>query len=441
MSPETNPRRILLTDTTRWSCAPRLGMALAKAGAEVFALCPIPGHPMAKTHAVRQVFPYRPLQPLPALRAAIAACDPQIVIPFDDLGVQHLHELHREAEREGFSGREIVELVERSLGAAASFAVVSSRADLLQLAESLGLRVPQTAVVHDLAELQVWGVGHELPWVLKADGTWGGRGVRMANSWNEADRQLRELTRPLGAVGAVKRLALNRDQFWLRSWWKRVKPPVIVQEHIEGRPANCAVVCWQGKVLAGIGVEVLNAQMEKGPAAVVRVVENREMMMAAERLAGELGLSGFFGLDFMIENGSGKLYLIEMNPRCTPLCHLQLGEGRDMVAALWAELSGVPQPPATAVTENDFIAYFPQAWSFKSRFLDASFQDVPSGEPELLQQMLHPWPERRWLARVFDRLRKRQLRASQDEGCVFEEALASSRLAGCSTGGRLVPSN
>jgi predicted ATP-grasp superfamily ATP-dependent carboligase len=127
-------------------------------------------------------------------------------------------------------------------------------------------------------------------------------------------------------------------------------------------------------------------------------------MLAAERIARRLRLSGFFGLDFIMETGSGAAYLIEMNPRCTPLCHLQFGKGRDMVGALRAQLSGEPVRDAPPVTLNDLIAYFPQAWNCKSEFLDSCYQDVPQGEPELVQELLRPWPDRSLLFRAGSRL-------------------------------------
>ncbi len=242
--------------------------------------------------------------------------------------------------------------------------------------------------------------GSSLPWVLKADGTFGGRGVKVAHGLEQAKYFFLELSRLFGTGRVLKRLCVNRDPFWLRPWWNRVKPPVVIQSYIQGRPANCAVVCSRGKVLAGFGVEVVSADGLTGPASVVRVVENPEMMRCAGRIAGRLGLSGFFGLDFMIEDGSGDLYLIEMNPRCTPLCHLRLGKGRDMVGALLAQLSGQPLPETPPVTHNDMIAYFPQAWTSKSEFLQSSFQDIPQGEPELIRELLQPWPDRSFLFRA-----------------------------------------
>jgi predicted ATP-grasp superfamily ATP-dependent carboligase len=209
-----------------------------------------------------------------------------------------------------------------------------------------------------------------------------------------------QLNRLYKSTRVLKRFVFNRDPFWIRPWWLSVRPSIIAQAYVEGRPANCAVVCWEGKVLAGIGVEVISSAGQTGPATVVRAVNNCEMMEAAARIAKRLSLSGFFGLDFMIANGTDDAYLIEMNPRCTTLCHLQLGKGRNMVGALWAQLSGQPTPETPPVTENGLIAYFPQAWNSKEQLLESSFQDIPKDEPELVAQLLRPWPNRTLLYRL-----------------------------------------
>jgi hypothetical protein len=127
-------------------------------------------------------------------------------------------------------------------------------------------------------------------------------------------------------------------------------------------------------------------------------------MFAAERVAARLGLSGFFGLDFMIEAGTGTSYLIEMNPRTTPLCHLRMGKRRDMAGALWAQLSGQPFQEAPPMTQNKIIAYFPDACN--SELLQSCFQDIPQGEPELVQELLRPWPNSTMLFRLFSRLKR-----------------------------------
>jgi hypothetical protein len=118
------------------------------------------------------------------------------------------------------------------------------------------------------------------------------------------------------------------------------------------------------------------------------------MAHAAERIARRLKLSGFFGLDFVIHGESGIPYLIEINARATPLCHLQLGKGRDLIEGLYAQVSGQTVRHIPPVTLNDVIAYFPQACNYQSELSESTYLDIPQGEPDLVQELLRPWPVR-----------------------------------------------
>jgi hypothetical protein len=358
------------------------------------------------------------------LTVAIEATEPQIIVPCDDRGVRHLHELYARASSQGKGGSKIAALIERSVGSPEGYPVVSSRYRLLRFAREEGIRVPHTIPISVIDDFESWSAQQTFPWVLKADGTWGGGGVRFANTREQAEECFWELTQPPQAGEVIKRLIMNRDRLRLWTWWDRSKPVISVQSHIRGRPANCAVVCWEGRVLAGIGVEVVSAEGRQGPAIVVRVVDNAEMMLAAERIARRLCLSGFFGLDFMIEDRTNATYLIEMNPRCTPLCHLQLGKGRDLVGSLQSQLTGRSFRDTPPVTRNDMIAYFPRAWTLQSEFLQSSFQDVPQDEPELIQALLYPWSERSLVGRAVDSLRRLR-RKDSARGCVFPAAAGS----------------
>jgi len=385
------PLRVLLTDTGRWAASARLAIGLYKAGTCVSLLCPS-HHPALKARGIAETFHFSSLHPLDSLQAAIEATTPAIVIPCDDRCVELLHELYARASLHGKD--DIVALILRSLGGVGSFSTVSSRYELLNIAREEGIRVPETYEIETQGDLDRLQRTQGFPWVMKVDGTSGGQGVRFVQTAGEADRFFLEAKRWYRTARIIKRLVINRDLFLLRPWWRGSKPAVTAQACIQGRPANCAVVCWKGRVLAGIGVDAVSAEGATGPASVVRVVDNPDMMLAAERIARRLSLSGFFGLDFMIEEGRGTTYLIEMNPRSTPLCHLRLGKGRDMIAALCAQLSGEPLAELAPETENDLIAYFPQAWTSKSEYLQSSFQDIPRDEPELTEDLLHPWPNR-----------------------------------------------
>ena len=392
--------RALLTATNRWPSPSRIAIGLAKAGCNVSAVCPTRGHPLLCTRAVQRTFPYSSLRPLESLMAAIAAATPDIIIPSDDRGVQHLHELHACAGRLGPRGAGLAHLIEYSLGPSESYATVSSRYDLLRIAREEGVRIPDTKSVKTEDDLKSWQTEHSLPWVLKGDGTFGGKGVKIAQTEEEAEKFFSDISRLFGAARVIKRAIINRDPFWLRPWWNNHRPAVSVQSYIQGRPANCALVCWKGEVMGVIGAEVVSSEGQTGPAEIVRVINNAEMDFAAERIARRLGLSGFFGLDFIIEEDTGATYLIELNPRCTPLSHLQLGAGRDLMEALGAKLSGRPVRETPPVTKNDLIAYFPQILQCKSELLPSSFHDIPEGEPELVEDLRRPWPDRHLLYRA-----------------------------------------
>jgi hypothetical protein len=140
-------------------------------------------------------------------------------------------------------------------------------------------------------------------------------------------------------------------------------------------------------VLAALHFEVIEKRSAAGPATVVRWIENNDIATAAEKMVRRLNLSGVHGFDFMLEEQTGKAYLIEMNPRATQVGHLALGPGRDIPAALYAALSGKVPQSAPAVTENDTIALFPQEWirDPESSFLQSAYHDIPWGEPEFVR--------------------------------------------------------
>jgi len=393
----------------------RLAIELANAGCNVYVLCPTLGHPAHKAQDVSETYRYSISRPVASLLTAIESSRPDIIVPCDDLAVQHLHQSHVIARKKGSA--KTADLVESSLGPPDSFSIVSSRYELLRMAADNGLLTPRTCAIRDIEDLRSNGDMPTFPWVLKADGTWGGSGVRIAHDRQEAERLFLQLQRRRDAFSTFRQLLTSRSRaaaFF--SWTRRPKVSVIAQSHIEGRPANCAVVCWKGRVLAGIGVDVISSQGVKGPAVIVRPIDSREMMEAAAFIARRLKLTGFFGLDFMVESGTNLTYLIEMNPRCTPLCHLQLGEGKDLIGALTAELQGTSCRRLPPVTTCKMIAYFPQAEICRSRFLPISFNDMPEAAPGLVEELLHPWSDRGVVGRLLDRIRR-----SAQSGCIVEE--------------------
>jgi hypothetical protein len=136
-------------------------------------------------------------------------------------------------------------------------------------------------------------------------------------------------------------------------------------------------------------VEALHTRDAVGSSTIVRTIDHPEIAHTSKQLIRQLGLSGFYGLDFILEDGTGYAHLIEMNARATPISHLALGPGRDLVAALNAKLHGNPHPAAQSVTAKSVIALFPDALLLApdSKYLSDSYHDVPWEEPDLVQEL------------------------------------------------------
>jgi len=389
---------VLIAASTR-SGAARVAMAFAELGCHVEAICWFCG-PLAHTSAVRRIHRYSPLRPLAALRRALAQAQPDLVVPCDDRAASHLLTLHDQYVAAGAHAPAAV--IARSLGDVAALRAVAGRAAFAGLAREAGVRVPLTLAVADAAQLRAAIARVGLPAMLKVDGTWGGTGVVRVDSLAEAERAFARLSGRVGALRALKRLAVNRDPFWLLPWLRGERPVVNVQAFIPGRPANCVVSCRQGEVLAIIQAEVMVTRHPTGPAAVVRIVDHAEMAAAARRIVGRCRMSGFCGLDFVIEEATGALHLIEMNPRITPLGHLALDRGRDPVGAWVAGQAGRGGVARAPITAAQVVAFFPQAWWLDPANPDlaTAYHDVPWTEPALVRELvrLSPW-DVGWLAR------------------------------------------
>ncbi|PYX10834.1 MAG: hypothetical protein DMG88_01030 [Acidobacteria bacterium] len=391
---------VLLATTSSWFPTARLAVALAHAGFTVDAVCP-PRHPLDKTSAVRQMCAYHGLTPLRSFADAVAATKPDFILPGDDLATRHLHHLHgRECAQER-AGSEICNLIERSLGAPESFAIVYARTAFMRLAQEEGIRVPQTETISNTHDLRAWLAQMGFPTVLKADCTSGGEGVRVVHTIEEAEHAYRRLQAPPLLARAAKRALVDQDKTLVWPSLLRRRPVVNGQAFVAGREATSTVACWNGVVLAGLHFEVLKKRSSAGPATVMRLIENAEMTAAAEKIARRLNLSGVHGLDFMLEADTGNAFLIEINPRSTQVGHLTLGPGRDLPAALYAAVSGQAVQPAAKLTEKDTIALFPHEWlqDPASSFLQSGYHDVPWQEPELVRACVRKRPKIGWYSR------------------------------------------
>ena len=365
-------------------------------------LCP-PRHPLVHVRGLDGIHQHRGTDSVAMLRRVLDEVSPDVVVPGDDGVVAQLHALHTAAP-------ELRALIERSLGPAASYRIADSRHGLMTLATELGLRAPRTQRVSSADDLACWHRDVSPSAVLKVDGSCGGAGVRISHSIDESLRAWKELRTRLDVATAWKRHIVDRDP--LAHWTRlnRTAPEITIQELIPGQPANTMFACREGRILALVSVAVLASEGPTGAAIIVRLVDDPDMARAAAAIAQALRLTGFYGLDFILEDGSGRPHLIEMNSRCTQLGHLDLPGRGSLAAAFCAELRG-ELPRERKPIRSETIAFFPQVGlgGASPIRLEGIHHDVPWDEAALLAELLHdPWPQRHWLARIYHALRPLQ---------------------------------
>jgi glutathione synthase/RimK-type ligase-like ATP-grasp enzyme len=383
-------------------------MAFAELDCRVDVLCPR-GHPATLTRAVARTLSYSPLRALHSVQHAIQASAPDLVIPCDDEAAADLQRLFVwTQERDPPSARALQALVERSLGAPGACTLATDRGRLMSIAAEEGVRIPATARVQSTQHLDDFVARHGFPVVLKIDRTWGGQGVAIVHNQEEAHRALVSMTTRRSVAHTVTRMVLDRDPAIFLDQCRRTPRAVIVQSFIGGMPANRAVACWRGEVLAGISVEALHTLRRTGPATVVRMIENDEMTESVHRLVRRLGVSGLWGADFVLDAGTKAAYLIEVNPRATPVCHLVKQDGSSLPATLQGQLAGQSARVLPPTCSDGIVAMFPGEWRRgpASRCLRAHYHDVPWSEPALLRDCLDlPWAERGLAARLWATVR------------------------------------
>jgi hypothetical protein len=380
------PPRILLATTGALPSTARLALELHDAGARVSLISPR-NHPGRVLDILYSRKIYRAIAPCRSLEAALMRTGPDLVIPCDERAVRDLHQLCRETRHHGLRL-----LIQRSTGPAETFPVVTSRARLLDLARRLGVRVPPSAPLPSARALDEWMAGNAPPFVLKADGSWSGFGVRIIPDPAAARAGFADMARRASGRLALREMALEGNTFAIRSWLKGERPAMSAQGYVDGWPANIGVACWQGEVLAAICAESVTTLSATGPSTVARIIDNREMTDSARRIVKALGLSGLIGFDFMIEAATGAAYLIEMNPRCTPICAVPLGPGRDLAEALVARLAHRPMRERPGRTERDILVFFPDTWHLDpgNPHLRTGYHDVPWDQPNLVRILMRP---------------------------------------------------
>jgi carbamoyl-phosphate synthase large subunit len=374
-------------DTGRWGSA-RLTKPLKAAGFRVAVLC-ADENPLAKTRYIERHFRLEDAQSSRrfehSLARAMEAWNPVLVIPADERAVACLHALIRKVRSGGPSpvGEAGLLTIINSFGNPAQFDATLLKSDTLRLASQLGLRVPEGRSVSSAESAIVAAAGIGFPVYVKTSFSWAGQGVTFCRNATEVAAAVTK-AQPrswLRLRKAIKHF-LHRD-------WYPTDSAIDVQRSIAGTPAMYCAVALHGRMIAGFAGVTQQTCAANGPSSIVWIGADAEMERVSAKMIGALCATGFIAFDFMIEESTGDIHLLECNPRPIPVCHLGSRIGVDLCVALAGALRAeVPLPPFQI--DGETITLFPQEWQRNPDGIGKTGNhiDMPLDDPMLLRAMV-----------------------------------------------------
>lgn len=124
--------------------------------------------------------------------------------------------------------------------------------------------------------------------------------------------------------------------------------PLLLQTVVEGPESSiesyhCYVSAAGDVVAEFTGRKVRTRPVEFGRTTAAEITDVDDVKAVGRRVCERLGLRGVAKVDLK-RDADGRLWLLEVNPRCTLWLNPGAAAGIDIPALLWADLSGRPRP-------------------------------------------------------------------------------------------------
>ena len=181
---------LLVSTTIDWPFPAQLAAAFTEVGAYVEALRP-PRGLLARSRYPSRMHDYHPLTAMAALTGAIAAARPDMIVPCDD---------------------QAAELVDRAYDRP-----TLGRMEFLDAAEKCGAPATESTTLENADQLEEAMRVLGLPLVLKCDHSWGGEGVVIAATREEAREAFYRMNNPSRLRDAARALRGRGPHFLARA--------------------------------------------------------------------------------------------------------------------------------------------------------------------------------------------------------------------------------
>ena len=342
-----------------WSAPHNMARALFKEGAQVTVVAPNDSL-VAHTKYAHYPIIYDRIELNRVMHHTLCrickTIQPRIVLPGDDPAFKWLHHLR---QLEGVDP-DVAALISRSLPSVDKAEILISDSAFVANYSGFLCRPPPFLKSPLWTDVSAFIEQHHLPIVFKKDGLWSGYGVTICRTIQSAREAFDNL---------------SGGSF-------------LVTKFIRGTPAEAAVSGLAGRVCSAFCFKKIERLTENGPACVIEHLQHEAMLSAARGIFEAAELSGFCGIDFIVDE-EGRAWLLELTPRMIPASHLGKLFGEDNVKSFVAALNGTKKPPVNKKI-MDRVALFPAEISrnLDSPYFYNIFHDVPWDDPKVLKAII-----------------------------------------------------
>lgn len=364
------PKALIVLLSPGWLGAARLPRALHRAGWQVASLCS-PGNLLAHSRFAGAVTVAASGDTLWAdLLGVVKAEKPDILIPGCEAAVRFFQVVMASARGQELSAQAaaVLALVRVAVGTGLHAHATLSKTAMHALCLEWGLSVPRQLPVRSAQDAVTAAASLGYPLVLKGEHGFAGQQVRICRD--------------------------PQELLWAYQDLHRADPGkhIDAQQYVRGTVAMCAGVAKDGSLLDSVFAFKRNTHPgATGPCSVFEFADDARAAFMLAALVHQLGFTGLCSIDLMKEEGTGNLFVLELNPRPVPLSSLGHLVGHDLCGAL-ARAFGSQHADAQLDADHrpQFVALFPNEWTRNpdSLWLHIAHHDVPWDDPPLLKAII-----------------------------------------------------
>ena len=389
---EDKPKVLIVALQENWVAIARLPKALQQAGFAVAALCPRNSY-LAVTRYLDQFYPWCSRRSGTKLHKQLAQIvhlwQPRIIVPGDEravrflLGIVNLH-------NRGKNGHppELLECLRFSFGNFNWQAEATNKWLTLRRAAALGVKTPKFGLPSSFAEAVNLAESFGWPVVVKKSFSFAGNGITFCANLHELAGVYRHYHKPAWRR-TLSSMFARAQGLELGQAWTAADYGFTINEVIGGTPAAAAVIAVNGKILARLAALKIKCYPDAtSPSSVNQIIDHEGIFASVERLVAHWKATGFIGFDFMVTK-EGEAYLIECNPRPTPLSYMGAFLGCDLCLSWRRHLSG-EETPLRLTQCHKYVTHFPGEWQRDptSPYLQKAYHDVPWDDPPLFRRLV-----------------------------------------------------